>query len=78
MNLAEKIRSMSDEELVTAACLAMGCVATSCDSKDEFETLRPVIDGIAQMMKDGFTELLTEMPWEKAVWELLESMIGKS
>lgn len=77
MSVYEKIQSMTPEEFVDAACLAMGCVATGCDSKDKFETLRPVIDGIGQMMKEGFKQLLTEMPWEEAVWELLEAMIGK-
>lgn len=77
MSIFEKIQSMTPEEFVDAACLAMGCVATECDSKDKFETLSPVIDGIGQMMKDGFTELLTKMPWEEAVWELLEGKLGK-
>lgn len=72
MSIYEKIQSMTPEEFVEAACLAMGC-----DSKDKFETLRPVIDGIGRMMKEGFKQLLTEMPWEKAVWELLEGMTGK-
>ena len=77
MSIFEKLESMTPEEFVEAACLAMGCVATGCDSKDKFEAMRPVIDGIGQMMKEGFKKLLTEMPWEEAVWELLESMTGK-
>ena len=77
MSIFEKIQSMTPEEFVEAACLALGCVSTDCDSKDKFEMLRPVIDGIGQMMKDGFKQLLTEMPWEEAVWEMLEAMIGK-
>ena len=78
MSIFEKLQSMTPEEFVEAASLAMGCVATGCDSKDRFEQIRPVIDGLSQVVKEGFKQLLTEMPWEEAVWELLESSIEKS
>lgn len=77
MTLYEKIQGMTPEEFVDAACLGMACLLGGCDSKGKFEMARPVIDGITQMLKEGFTELLTEMPWEQAAWELLESMSGK-
>lgn len=77
MSIYEKIQSMTPEEFVEAAALGGACLMGGCDSKDRFEKVRPVIDGLSQVMKEGFKELLTEMPWEKAVWELLEGMTGK-
>lgn len=77
MSIFEKIQSMTPEEFVEAASLGLACLMSGANSKDRFEKLRPVIDGLSQVMKEGFTQLLTEMPWEEAVWELLESMAGK-
>ena len=77
MSIYEKLQSMTPEEFVEAACLGVACLSGGAFTKERYEALKPVIDGLGQMMKDGFTELLTKMPWEEAVWELLESMAGK-
>ena len=77
MSIFEKIQSMTPEEFVEAAALGVACLSAEVVTLQRYETLKPMIDGISQMMKEGFTELLTEMPWEEAVWVLLGSMAGK-
>ena len=77
MSIFEELQSMTPEEFVDAASLGLACLMGGSNSKDRFEQIRPVIDGLSQLMKEGVKQLLTEMPWEEAVWELLESMAGK-
>ena len=77
MSIFEKLQSMTPEEFVGAASLSVACLSGGAFTKERYEALKPVIDRLAQMMKDGFKELLTEMHWEEAVWELLEGMVGK-
>lgn len=77
MIIFEKIQNMTPEEFAEAASLGLACLMGGCASKDRFEQIRPMIDGLSQVMKEGFKQLLTEMPWEEAIWELLEGMTGK-
>lgn len=77
MSIFEKLQSMTPEEFVDAASLCVACLSGGAFTKERYEALKPVINGLGQMMKDGFTELLTKMPWEEAVWELLEGVTGK-
>ena len=77
MNLAEKIRSMSDEELVEAASTVLAWAGLGGPDRQTTQAYKPVIDGLVEMMKPGMTAMMLEMPWEDAVWAIAGEAGGK-
>lgn len=77
MNLADKIRSMSDEELVTAASAVLAWASAGGPDRQTAQVFKPVIDGLAEMMKPGMSAMMLEMPWEDAVWAIAGEAGGK-
>lgn len=77
MNLAEKIRSMSDEELVAAASAVLAWASLGGPDRQTAQAYKPVIDGLVEMMKPGMSAMMLEMPWEDAVWAIAGEVGGK-
>ena len=77
MNLAEKIRSMSDEELVAAASAVLAWASTGGPDRQRAQTFKPVLDGLTEVIKPGMTAMMLEMPWEDAVWAIDGAAGGK-
>lgn len=76
MNLAEKIRSMSDEELVDAAAVALGWLSSGMPDQQRTQAIMPVLKGIAEVVKPGMSAWILGMPWEEAVWAIAEGIGG--
>lgn len=77
MNLAEKIRSMSNEELVEAASAVLAWASLGGPDRQTTRAYKPVIDGLVDMMKPGMATMMLEMPWEDAVWAIAGAAGGK-
>lgn len=77
MNLAEKIRSMSDEELVEAASAVLAWASAGGPDKQTTEVCKPVLDGLTEMIKPGVAAMMLDMPWEDAVWAIAGEVGGK-
>lgn len=77
MNLAEKIRSMSNEELVEAASTVLAWASLGGMDRKTTQAYKPVMDGLVEMMKPGMSAMMLEMPWEEAVWAIAGEVGGK-
>lgn len=77
MNLAEKIRSMSDEELVAAASAVLAWASLGGMNRQATQAYKPVLDGLAEVIKPGMAAMMLEMPWEDAVWAIAGEFGGK-
>ena len=77
MNLAEKIRSMSNEELMEAASAVLAWASAGGPDRQAAQAYKPVLDGLTEVIKPGMAAMMLEMPWEDAVWAIAGEAGGK-
>lgn len=77
VTLAQKILGMTEDELVEAVAMGVAWLSLGGPDKQTTEGAGAVIKGLAQAMEPGFRELMTQMPWGRAVWEMAGTMFKK-
>jgi hypothetical protein len=68
---------MTEDELVEAVAMGIAWLSLGGPDKQTTEGAGAVIKALAQAMEPGFRELMTQMPWDRAVWELAGAVGGK-
>ena len=77
VTLAQKILGMTEDELVEAVAMGIAWLSLDGPDKQTTEKAMPIINGVVQTMEPGLRELMTQMLWDRAVWELAGAVGGK-